>query len=66
MRMTRQEKISAGKIWHVYLDADKEKILHEGSKTACMAFISKTFGMRKWREGYVRIAQIIWEADDED
>lgn len=59
--MTRLEKISAGKIWHVYPDSDPEKIMFEGSETACRAYLKAKRLTREFKRGIIRIGKVIWE-----
>lgn len=59
--MTRAEQIKAGKLWMVYTQSEPDKILFEGRKTSVFEFIRQRFGMRAWKKGAVRTAQIIWE-----
>lgn len=62
--MTRPAKISAGKIWHVYLDDSPDVILFEGNLTACRKLIKETFGWRFYKKGTIRLGQVIWEPED--
>lgn len=59
--MTRAQKIEARKLWLVYPDKQDDKILFEGSRTACLKFIREKFGMRQYKHGTIRLAQLIFE-----
>ena len=61
MKLTRADKIKNGKLWQVYASAKPDNICFEGSKTACMKYIRKTFGMWVYKRGKIRIGQLIWE-----
>jgi hypothetical protein len=60
--MTRAELIERFKLWHVYYDVDPDTILCEGSKTACLRYLSEHHLTRKVKRGEIRLGQIIWEA----
>lgn len=60
---TRSQLIHAGKVWQVYLAASPDDVLHEGSKTACIAFIRQKFGIGAYRRGTVRIGKLIFEIE---
>lgn len=40
---------------------DPDDIVFEGTKTKCLEYVRKHFGMRKYKNGYVRVAKLIWE-----
>ena len=62
--MTRQEQIAKNQIWQVYPDKDPDNILFEGRKTNCFNFVREKFGMKNYRNGKIRIANLIWEKDE--
>ena len=57
----RQHLIARGKLWVVYADATPDMILFEGSRTACLKYVRTTHGLRAYRNGRIRIGQLIWE-----
>jgi hypothetical protein len=59
--MTRDEKIKFGLIHQVYPDSDPEKIMFEGSETACRGYVKAKRLTREVKTGIVRIGQVIWE-----
>ena len=60
--MTRTEKIEAGKVWQIYLETNRDKVLFEGSKTAAIKFAREHFG-RRWKRGDAILGKLIWEAE---
>lgn len=64
--LRRLQQIARGKLWQVYLDGDPDKILCEGSKTACRQYIRNWFSAREFKKGYVRLGQLIHETADKE
>ena len=63
--MTRQEKISKGKLWQVYFDSKPDFILFEGtSRSNCLGFIRKVYNIRDYKNGKIRIANVIFEPEN--
>lgn len=52
----REEKIKDGKIWRVYPDADPDKILFEGSRSACLRFLKTQPG-----RDILCFGKLLWE-----
>ncbi len=61
--MTREQKIQKGKIWQVYWDKNSDNIIFEDCKTRCFEFVKRTFGMRQYKGGKIRVGQLIWEKE---
>lgn len=59
--MTRRERIDAGLVWHVYPDSDPEKIMFEGTETACRGYIKAKRLQRELKRGIIRLGKCIWE-----
>ena len=57
----RQKLIDAGKIWQVYTNSQPDTILCEGFKTKCFDYIRLHFGLRAYKKGTIRLAQVIYE-----
>lgn len=61
----RQDAIKKGKVWMVYYDHNKEDNLFEGTKTQCKDFIKRNNFSGYVKNGYVRLAQLIYESSAE-
>lgn len=60
--MTRDALIARGQVWQVHPDSDPDKILFEGkSRGACLKFIRDNYTLRAYRNGKIRVGQVLWE-----
>lgn len=58
--MSRTDKISKGKIFQVYWDANPDYILFEGGRSKCLEWL-KIHHWTDYRENRIRIGQLLWE-----
>lgn len=59
--VTRTEKIAGGQVWQVYPDGDPDKIMFEGSKSACQGYVKAKRLTRELKRGIIRLGKVIWE-----
>lgn len=59
--MTRQQKIQKGKLWQIYFDKTPEDIIFESTKSGCFAYLRRNYCMAQYKQGMIRIGQLIWE-----
>lgn len=57
---SRQQLIEEGKLWQVYPDKDKDKILFEGTKSKCMDYIT-IHCKAEYKRGTIRLGKLILE-----
>jgi len=60
MKQSREQKISKGKIWQVYLPETPDEIIFEGTKTAVYRFINENH-KTAYKRGSIRAGKLIWE-----
>lgn len=60
-KLSRADRIKAGKLWQVYPDGEPDFILCEGSKIACEKYIREKNLKPQFKRGQIRIGKLICE-----